>query len=259
MWFRMHGQNSPAVTLFTEEDKGMGKKKILVMDLVLGMRTTLPSLKEEWVKEKRRTSKWLTELGLLEKLRDAKYSVVAKSWKLHETNLSVWRISYSWIEKECVNSLPPEPKICLIILKAIRRKHLSKPKGLISYHMKSVFLYTLDKTGSDWKRSDRAGNILRLLEAVAEALRSRSLPRYFETRLNTLESIDAETAAELERKVQDIIRSPRILLEGCLFQSMNEGHKKQHFQKGDESVSVWFDKDPGNLNLFSEQLQGLCE
>lgn len=144
-------------------------------------------------------------------------SVVAKSWESQETNLTVWRISYSGLERECVNALPPEPKICLIIIKAIRRKFLSKPKGLISYHVKTVLFYTLDKTGSDWKKSERENNILGLLQSLAEALKSRSLPVYFEPRLNTLESMDAETAAELEKKVREIIRSPLFSSKGACF------------------------------------------
>lgn len=68
VWFRMQDQNSPAVTLLTEEDKSLGKKKIQVTDLVLGVRTTMPCLKEEWVKEKQNTTKWLTQ-AQLEKLR----------------------------------------------------------------------------------------------------------------------------------------------------------------------------------------------
>ena len=252
MWFRMQDQNSPAVTLLTEEDKSMGKKKIQVTDLVLGIRTTMPCLKDEWVKDKQGTTKWLTQ-GQLEKLRDTRCSVVAKSWESHEENLTVWRISYSGLERQCITSLPPEPKICLIILKAIRRKFLSKPKGLISYHMKTVLFYTLDKTGSDWKKSERAGNILGLLASLAEALKTRSLPLYFEPRLNTLESLDAGTAAAVEEKVRKIIRSPRILLEGCLFQSMDEDHKKEHFQKGEEINPVWFDEKPPEPSMFGDE------
>ena len=252
MWFRMQDRNSPAVTLLTEEDKSMGKTKIQVTDLVLGVRTTMPCLQKKWIDEKRGTTEWLKD-DLLEKLRDTKCSVVAKSFESQEENLSVWRISFSGLERECVGSLPPEPKICLIIMKAIRRKFLSKPKGLISYHVKTVLFYTLDKIGSDWKRSDRAENILRLLAALAQALKSRSLPLYFEPRLNTLESMDAGTAAELERKVQDIIHSPRILLEGCLFQSMDEDHKKEHFEKGEEVNQVWFDEKPPEPSMFGEE------
>lgn len=252
VWFRMQDHNSPAVTLLTEEDKGMGKKKIQVTDLVLGVRTTMSCLQEKWINDKQGSSKWLKD-DMLKKLRDFKCSVVAKSWDSQEENLSVWRISFSGPERECVSSLPPEPKICLIIMKAIRRKFLSKPKGLISYHMKTVLFYTLDKVGSDWKRSDRAENILRLLAAVAEALKSRSLPLYFEPRLNTLESMEAETAAELENKVQEILSAPRILLEGCLFQSMDEDHKKENFQKGEEVDPVWFDEKPPEPSMFGEE------
>jgi len=252
VWFRMQDRNSPAVTVLTEEHKNMGKTKIQVTDLVLGTRTTMPCLQEKWIDEKRGATKWLKD-DLLEKLRDTKCSVVAKSWESQEENLSVWRISFSGLERECVSSLPPEPKICLIIMKGIRRKFLSKPKGLISYHMKTVLFYTLDKIGSDWKISDRAENILRLLAAVAEALKSRSLPLYFEPRLNMLESMDAGTAAELGRKVQEIIRSPRVLLEGCLFQSMDEDHNKEHFKKGKEVNSVWFDEKPPEPSMFGEE------
>ncbi|XP_020617771.1 uncharacterized protein LOC110055715 [Orbicella faveolata] len=251
VWFRMQDQNSPAVTLMTEEEKDLGKTKIQVTDLVLAVRTTMPCLKEDWVKEKQNTTKWLTQ-DQLKRLKDMRCSVVAKSWESKETNLTVWRISYSGLERECVNAIPPEPKICLIIIKAIRRKFLSKPKGLISYHVKTVLFYTLDKTGSDWKKSERENNILGLLQSLAEALKSRSLPVYFEPRLNTLESMDAETAAELEKKVREIIRSPRILLQGCLFQSLDEDHKKEHFEKGKEINPVWFDEKPPEPSMFGE-------
>lgn len=140
----------------------------------------------------------------------------------------------------------------MIITKAIRRKFLSKPKGLISYHIKTVLFYTLDKTGSDWKKSERANNILVLLGSLAEALKTRSLPLYFEPRLNTLEGMDAGTAAQLEKKVREILRSPRVLLEGCLFQSMDEDHKKEHFQKGEEINPVWFDEKPPEPSMFGE-------
>lgn len=251
VWFRMQDQNSPAVTVITEEEKDLGKTKILVTDLVLGVRTTMPCLKEDWVKEKQSATKWLTQ-DQLKKLKDMRCSVVAKSWESKETNLTVWRISYSGLERECVNALPPEPKICLIITKAIRRKFLSKPKGLVSYHVKTVLFYTLDKTGSDWKKSERANNILRLLQSLAEALNSRSLPVYFEPRLNTLENMDAETAAELEKKVREIIRSPSILLRGCLFQSLDEDHKKEHFERVKEINPVWFEEKPPAPSMFGE-------
>ena len=177
-------------------------------------------------------------------------SIVAKSWESREENMTVWRISYSGLERECLNALPSEPKICLIITKAIRRKFLSKPKGLVSYHIKTVLFYNLDKTGSDWKKSERANNILALLQSLVEALNARSLPLYFEPRLNTLEGMDAETAAELEKKVREILRSPSILLQGCLFQSMDENHKKEHFEKGKEINPVWFDEKPPEPSMF---------
>ena len=53
----------------TEEEKDQGKKKIQVTDLVLGVRTTMPCLKEDWAKEKQSTTKWLTQ-DQLKKLKD---------------------------------------------------------------------------------------------------------------------------------------------------------------------------------------------
>lgn len=69
VWFRMQDQNSPAVTLMTEEEKNLGKTKIQVTDLVLAVRTTMPCLKEDWVKEKQNTTKWLTQ-DQLKRLKD---------------------------------------------------------------------------------------------------------------------------------------------------------------------------------------------
>ena len=71
MWFRMQDQNSPAVTLMTEEKKDLGKTKIQVTDLVLGVPTTMPCLKDDWLKEKQNTAKWLTE-DQLKKLKDTR-------------------------------------------------------------------------------------------------------------------------------------------------------------------------------------------
>ena len=85
-----------------------------------------------------------------------------------------------------------------------------------------------------------------------EALKTRSLPRYFDPTLNTLDGMDVGTAAELEKKVQGILRSPRVLLDEFLFQSMNEGHKKEHFQKSEEFNPVWFDEKPPEPSMFGE-------
>ena len=71
----MQDQNSPAVTLMTEEEKDLGKTKIQVTDLVLGVRTTMPCLKEDWVKEKRSTAKWLTQ-DQLKKLKEMRWEWV---------------------------------------------------------------------------------------------------------------------------------------------------------------------------------------
>ena len=60
------------------------------------------------------------------------------------------------------------------------------------------------------------------------------------------------TAAELERKVQEIVCSPRVHLEGCLFQSLDEDHKKENFEKGKEIYPVWFDEKPPEPSMFGE-------
>ena len=64
--------------------------------------------------------------------------------------------------------------------------------------------------------------------------------------------MDAETAAELEKKVREIICSPRILLHGCLFQSLDEDHKKDHFERGKEINPVWFDDKPPAPSMFGD-------
>jgi hypothetical protein len=135
-------------------------------------------------------------------------------------------------------------------MKAIRRKFLSEPKGLVTYHLKTVLFYHLDKVGSDWKTTDRAQNILDLLDALAEALKTRSLPLFFQPGLNTLGGMDGNTAAELEVKTRKILGCPHILMSGILFQSMDESHKKEHFQKGKEEVNVWFDEKPPEPKLY---------
>ncbi|XP_031571072.1 uncharacterized protein LOC116305325 [Actinia tenebrosa] len=254
VWFRMLDQNSPAITLLTEEFKQNDEsiRKVQVTDLVLGIRTTMPCLDHKWMEEKESSSKWLTK-DLLSKLQESKSFVVTKSWESEQENLFIWRISYSVVERQCIKFLPREPKICLIIMKAIRRKFLSEPKGLVTYHLKTVLFYHLDKVGSDWEATDRARNILVLLDALAGALKNRSLPLFFEPGINTLGGMDEKTAAKLEMKTREILGSPRVLMSGILFQSMDESHRKEHFQKGKEEVVVWFDEKPPEPKLFSDE------
>lgn len=253
----MKDQNSPAITLLTEELQQNGKiKKITVVDLVTCIRTTKPTLDQKWVAEKQRSSKWLTK-DMLAKLQKNMTFVVAKSWEKDQVNNACWRISFSVVERECIRFLPPEPKICLMILKAIRRKFLNKPKGLVTYHLKTILFYHLDKAGSDWKTSERAKNILILLSELAEALRSRSLPLFFEPGINTLGGIDEKSIAEMETKTRQILASPgAVLMTGILFQSMDEDHKKENFQKGKEVVEEWFnEKPPEPKPFYVEYLQ----
>ena len=102
---------------------------------------------------------------------------------------------------------------CYRCLKTYHRVYLStEAKGLISFHLKHIFLRTIEETGGEmWIESRRAECMSKLFANLLKALRERHLPHYFVQSYNLFDIDYIEDPAILEsltERVEQIMENP---------------------------------------------------
>ena len=92
-----------------------------------------------------------------------------------------FRISFSHAEYLLSQEMNDIQRECYRCLKRYHRAYLStKPKGLVSFHLKNIFLQTIEETGAEmWTASNRAECMMKLLENLLGTLKKKHLPHYF--------------------------------------------------------------------------------
>ena len=88
----------------------------------------------------------------------------------------------------------------------------TEAKGLISFHLKNIFLRTIEETGGEmWIESRRAECMWKLFANLLKALRERHLPHYFVQSYNLFDIDYIEDPAILEsltERVEQIMENP---------------------------------------------------
>ena len=123
------------------------------------------------------------------------------------------RISFSHAEYLLSQEINEIQRECYRCLKTYHRVYLStEAKGLISFHLKNIFLRTIEETGGEmWIASRRAECMWKLFANLLKALRERHLPHYFVRSYNLFDIDYTEDPAILEsltRKVEQIMENP---------------------------------------------------
>ena len=124
-----------------------------------------------------------------------------------------FRISFSLAEYILSQEMNDIHRECYLCLKKYHRAFLStEPKGLVTFHLKSLFLRTIEETSVEmWTEQNRASCILKLLGNLLDALRKKYLPHYFVTSYNLFcyDYIESNCILEtLTEKVDQIIENP---------------------------------------------------
>ena len=130
-----------------------------------------------------------------------------------------WRFSFSLAEVELSKLVPDVARKCFVALKIILKDHLQPVVPEIgSYHIKTIFLNTLEKVPLGfWTEDNIEECLLTLLTELCDALLSVKCPHHWFSFVNLFSDIDEDDLQRLARKVERIIKDPApfIFDDGC--------------------------------------------
>ena len=203
--------NTLIETKVTDAEKEQLEAKVeLKIDFVPAFRSReWPMVAREWIERER---KW-PSLDVVEKVIQEGFHLVVKPPKNGGNPDSDFRISFSHAEYLLSQEMNKVQRECYICLKKYHAAFLaSNPKGLVTFHLKNLFLQTIEEIGAEmWTESNRTECMMKLFGNLLDALRQKKLPHFF-VRSYNLFCIDyiesSEILESLAEKVEQIIASP---------------------------------------------------
>ena len=221
--------NGPAVTVVMDLRDSSGTQVTFSFDFVLALDwNEWPISAKEWITRPR---KWPDKTVAAEVANGGVYLVPKAS--THGDPELEWRISFSKAEKILFSRFPkprgeytfpagrkitydhlliPDGSCrieCYRILKEIFKEHLSTPKILSSYHLKTIMLWACEKHPEDfWESSNSAICFLGLIDDLFHGLATQQLEQFFVPSINLLSHHDNAFLLTLTRKVSRIRTKP---------------------------------------------------
>ena len=167
-----------------------------------------PKVAREWIKRER---KWPSP-DVVHKILQEGFHLVVKPPKNGNTECD-FRISFAHAEYLLSQELNSIQRECYRCLKRHYRALLStQPKSLVTFHLKNLFLQTIEETGAEmWTEANRAKCILKLFENLLQAMTKKVLPHFFVRSYNLFcgDCIERpEVLDSLAQKVEQIMKSP---------------------------------------------------
>ena len=146
-----------------------------------------PMVAQEWIGRER---KWPSQ-KVIDQILQQGFHLVVKAPKNGGNLECDFRISFANAEFLLSRELNEVQRECYRCLKKFHRAYLStKPKSLVSFHLKNLFLQTVEETGTEiWTQSNRVECMMKLFRNLLKALRKRDL-RHFFVRSYNLFSVD---------------------------------------------------------------------
>ncbi|XP_078342257.1 uncharacterized protein LOC144628079 [Oculina patagonica] len=168
-----------------------------------------PKVAREWIKRER---KWPAP-DVIDKVIQEGFHLVVKPPKNNGNPECDFRISFSHAEYLLSQEMNDIQRECYRCLKRYYRAYLStQPKSLVSFHLKNIFLQTIEETSAEsWTESNRAHCMMKILENLLDALRKKDVRHFFVRSYNLFGEDYIEKPEILESladKVQDIMESP---------------------------------------------------
>ena len=205
----VHGEEEEFACLWSEVESFLSKAKLLIEFIPAFRCLTWSMVAQEWRKRQR---KWPSP-DVVDKVLREGFHLVVKSSKNGGNPECDFRISFSHAEYLLSQEINKIQRECYRCLKTYHRVYLStEPKCLISFHLKNIFLRTIEETGGEmWIESRRAECMSKLFANLLKALRERHLPHYFVRSYNLLGIDYIEDPAILEsltRRVEQIMENP---------------------------------------------------
>ena len=232
-----------------EEEGSITRKR--GMDLVPALRSRgWPKASRDWLERER---KW-PSVEMVTKIIDEGYHLVVKSPKYSEIPECDFRISFSHAEYLLSQEMNDIQRECYRCLKKLHRAYLSSPAGLVSFHLKNLFLQTIEETGAEmWTEDKRAECMMKLLENLLKALKDKDL-RHFFARSYNLFGVDyfenPENLASLAEVVENIMESPAEFSKALIHQNEDDTKqlKKNEPQQESERAVPGRAVEPGSVD-----------
>ena len=216
-------------------EKAQRYKRIGGFDFVPAFRCNgWPKVAREWIKRER---KWPFP-DVVHKILQEGYHLVVKPPKNGSRECD-FRISFAHAEYLLSQELNSIQRECYRCLKRHYRALLStQPKSLVTFHLKNLFLQTIEETGTEmWTEANRAKCTLKLFENLLQAMTKKVLPHFFVRSYNLFcgDYIERpEVLDSLAQKVEQIMKSP-IQFAKALIQEQNSKTTGQ--VKKEESIA----------------------
>ena len=195
---------------FKNIDEAQFNEIVEGIDFVPALRSRgWPNVALEWIERERR---WPSP-DIVDKVVQGGFRLVVKPPKNSGNPDCDFRISFSHAEYLLSQELNEIQRDCYRCLKNYHRAYLSKdPKGLVTFHLKNMFLQTIEETGAEmWTESNRATCMMKLLANLLEALKKKDL-RHFFVRSYNLFCVDyiecPEILESLAEKTEQIMKNP---------------------------------------------------
>lgn len=107
-----------------------------------------------------------------------------------------WRLSTSRAElilPNYISETQPLVRKCWLVLKAILKAHLSQPKFITSYNLKTILFYTMDRVPPGyWTEENLPELLLAVIDIIIIGLGTRAFPHYFLPSVNLLSQSASE-------------------------------------------------------------------
>ena len=156
--------------------------------------------------------KWPTVSGV-EKIKSYGCHFVLKT---HPTdNRFKWRISFSRAEIELSTFVPQEARKSYIGLKVIAKDYLYIICGkLTSYHLKNIFLFTLERTDPTfWSTENVRKSFNLILSNLMDCIEAKNCPNFWFSEINMFENFTTRDCKTLLKKLEKIKKQPSKFIE----------------------------------------------
>ena len=121
-----------------------------------------------------------------------------------------WKFSFSYAEVQLSKLINPVARKCFICPKVIGRYYLEpKCEKFKSYHLKSIFYYTLEKTQIElWTDRNIEKGFEILLDELLQTLNEKHCPHFWISNINLYEGIGKKCLKSLYKATLKIRQNP---------------------------------------------------
>ena len=148
------------------------------VDLVPALKSPgWPKVAQEWTTRER---KWPSQ-DVVDKIVQEGFHLVVKPSKTSVKKDCDFRLSFNHAEYLLSQEMNNVQRECYRCLKKYHRAYLqTTQKGLVSFHLKNLFLQTIEETGTEmWTDENRAECMNKVLENLLKALEKKDLRHFF--------------------------------------------------------------------------------